>query len=296
MSSAQIPVELRVRHKPPEGYLRRWITTAVGLSVFCTLVVAGLYSVLKLHWWSLLGLLPMLLVLLGSIEFLQKLTRATMYRASTTELVMSWRWRRSWPEIEWMSIGGKYGTEYRVGLRNGKSKGFSLVDGYDVQWWEFFDYIGKVAPHVRFIDRRDHDWAWRQRNAGPNAPARPTSVPQRISQILFAIGGLAVLFAGLLFAIWSFAEPGRAMCDDEVMSPGDTCVSLNSGTTTTYQDELATAQRQVDGAPAALAVAVGGAVLAIGSAVFLFIADRNQEDDEDPDLPAIKAYQAVDRG
>ncbi|WP_306364835.1 hypothetical protein [Nocardia sp. CC227C] len=67
------------------------------------------------------------------------------------------------------------------------------------------------------------------------------------------------------------------MCDDQVMSPGDTCVSPNSGTTTTHQDELATVQRQQDGAPVALTVAVAGAVFAVGSVVFLFTADRDQD-------------------
>ncbi|WP_067887421.1 hypothetical protein [Nocardia vaccinii] len=273
------------------------ITSVLVLSAFCALVVCSLYFLLKLHWWALLGLVPMLLVFpFGTIEFLQNITRATMYRATTTELIMSWRWRRNWPEIEWMSFGGKYGAEYRVGLRDGKNKSFRPIGGYDVQWWEFFDYIGKVAPHVRFLDRRDHDRAWRRQHSGPSATDQPARHRQRIPQLLAPIGLLALLFGGLLFFIWNSAEPGRAMCEDKVMSPGDKCVSLNGGTTTTYEEELATSSRQHDEAPIALAVAAGGAVLLVGSVIVLFATSRSEKEDEDPDLPPVKAYQAVDRG
>ncbi|MEV0251669.1 hypothetical protein AB0H76_34125 [Nocardia sp. NPDC050712] len=296
MNSTPVPAELRIRYKAPDGYLWGWVTSVLGLSVFSALVFCGLYFLLQVHWWSLLGLLPMLIVAFGVAEFVQNLTRATMYRATTTELVMSWRWRRNWSEIEWMSIGGKYSTEYRVGLRNGKSKGFILVGGYDVQWWEFFDYIGKVAPHVRFIDRRDHDRAWRQQHLGPNATAQSTGKPQRIPQFLGSIGLLALIFGGLLFAVWNFAEPGRAMCDDQVMSPGDKCVSLNGGASTTYAEQLAISSRQHDNAPIALSVAVGGGVLFVGSVIVLLAGGGKEEEDEDPDLPPITAYHAVDRG
>ncbi|MFE6861179.1 hypothetical protein [Nocardia sp. NPDC057668] len=297
MSSSPVPAELRINHAPPEEYVRQRVTNTLILSVFCAVVVGGLYFLLNLRYWALLGLVPMLLVVpFGVIGFVRNVTRAPMYRATVSELVMSRRWRRDWSQIEWMSIGGKYGAEFRVGLRDGRtSRGFALTGGYDVQWWEFFDYIGKVAPHVRFIDRRDHDRAWRQRTSSSAAPERPSRPAERIAQFLASAGGLAAIIAGLLFFVWNSADPDRAMCDEREMSPGDRCVS-STGKTTTYADELATSSRQRDGAPTALAVALGGVVVSIGSFTALVIMGRGDWQDEDPALPPVTTYRAVDRG
>lgn len=282
--------ELAMRHCPEPGYYRQTIVLTAVLLGFCSFV-AYLISLFDAGAIALLGFLP--LVVFGPFMLtgvVKKSLRRPKFRATRKELIMSPFWRAKWSDIESITIGRKgilAGPHMRVGMRPGaapKGRGWRFINTYDLKWWEFFDYIGTVAPHVRLLDSTTRDTA---RSQGP--ARKPTDTKSRVLEgflTVVAVGGLtATVIAGASFVFALTNEPGTAECGGQKMTARHECVNLSTGEVTSYADNVVGERDPI--IPGV--IAIGSALVTVG-AIVTDIRVRRRADEENTDLPPVTVY------